>query len=132
MLKTHGSNPPMLRPVVSANEVIQLATLASRVHIEDDLLDYAVALTAFTRNHPRIALGASPRGTLGLVQASKAQALLAGRPFVTPDDIRSMAPSTLLHRLVAQGDGDGDAKVRESVVNEALSKVSYRKQVRAL
>ena len=62
--------------------------------------DYAVALTTFTRTHPRVALGASPRATLGLVQAAKAPRVLAGRTFVTPDDIRELAPSVLAHRLV--------------------------------
>jgi len=112
--------------------VVQLQTIASRVYLEDDLLDYAVAITSFTRAHPRVALGASPRATLGLVQAAKACAMIAGKPFVAPDDIRAMAPSVLAHRIVMTAEAETDTNGAERVVEEALSKVSYRRGMRAV
>ena len=84
MLKTHGGDPPTARPVLDARDIVRLQAIAARIHVEDDLLEYAVAITTFTRSHPRVALGASPRATLGLVQAAKAWALVGGRPFVAP------------------------------------------------
>ena len=102
------------------------------MYLEDDLLDYAVGITTFTRMHPRVALGASPRASLGLVQAAKAWALIGGRPFVAPDDIRAVASNVLAHRLVLTPEAETDPKGRERLVEEALSKVSYRRGMRAL
>ncbi len=132
MLRTFGTEPPQARPVLTGAEVQQLQSISSRIHVEDDLLDYAVGLAAFTRNHPRVALGASPRASLALVQAAQGYALLGGRPVVAPDDVRAIAPSVLGHRLVLSADADQDARVRQHVVDEALAKVGYRRGVRAV
>jgi MoxR-like ATPase len=132
MLKTYGVEPPVVRPVLSAADVTAMQQVAARVHVEDDLHDYAVALSSFTRAHPRVALGASPRATLALVQAAKGWALLAARGYVTPDDVKAMAVPVIAHRLVLTADTEPDAKAREQIVEEALAKVSYRKGVRAL
>ena len=132
MLKTFGTEPPAARPVLTAQDVQQLQSVAARIHVEDDLLDYAVGLASFTRNHPRVALGASPRASLALLQAAKAWALVGGRPFVAPDDVRAVAPSVLGHRLVLSADADQDARVRQHVVDEALAKVGYRRGVRVV
>jgi MoxR-like ATPase len=132
MVKTHGVDPPVARPVLDARDVVQLQAIASRVYLEDDLMDYAVAITGFTRSHPRVALGASPRATLGLVQAAKASAMIGGRPFVAPDDIRAVAPSVLAHRIVMTADAEAEPKARERVVEEALQKVNYRRGMRAI
>ena len=132
MVRTYGTDPPVIRPVLSPPDVDALQTIASRIHVEDDLYDYAVGITAFTRSHPRVVLGASPRATLGLVQAAKGWALLSGRPFVVPDDIRAVAPGVLAHRLVLNADTENDTKLRMHVIEEALSKVGYRRGVRAL
>ena len=132
MLKAHGVDAPVARPVLDARDVVQLQTIASRVYIEDDLLDYAVALTSFTRGHSRVALGASPRASLALVQAAKAWAMVGGRPFVAPDDIRAVAQSVLAHRLVMTADAEAEPKARERVIDEALTKVGYRRGMRAV
>jgi len=132
MLKAHGVEPPVVRPVLSAPDVTAMQTIGARIHVDDDLHDYAVAITGFTRSHPRVALGASPRATLALIQASKAWAMMAGRTFVTPDDVRAVAAPVLAHRLVLTADTEPDAKAREQVIDEALAKVSYRRGVRAV
>jgi MoxR-like ATPase len=132
MIKTHGIDPPTSRPVLDARDVVQLQAIAARVYLEDDLMDYAVAITGFTRSHPRVALGASPRASLGLVQAAKAWAMIGGRPFVAPDDLRTVATSVLAHRIVMTAEGEAEPRARERVVEEALSKVSYRRGVRAI
>jgi MoxR-like ATPase len=132
MIRTHGGEPPHVRPVLTAQDVVALQSTASRIHVEEDLIEYAVGLTGFTRGHPKVALGASPRATLGLVQAAKATALVAGRNYVSPDDIRNIAPHVLAHRLVLTGEAEGDTNVREQVVAEALQKIGYRRAVRAV
>ena len=91
-----------------------------------------MSLTTYTRAHPKVALGASPRATLGLVQAGKAHAVLAGRNYMVPDDMRAVAVAVLAHRLVLVADVEGDARVREAIVEEALAKVGYRRGFRAV
>jgi MoxR-like ATPase len=132
MLRAHGVEPPVIRPVLNATDIAAMQGIAARIYVEEDLHDYAVAITSFTRTHPRVALGASPRATLALVQAAKAWALLSGRPFIVPVDLRAVAPSVLAHRLVLTADTEPDAKAREQVVDEALAKVGYRRGVRAV
>ena len=92
MLPRHNVERPTRGRSSDVTDVLALQSIAARIHVDDDLYDYAVALTAYTRTHARVALGASPRATLGLIQAAKGAAVLAGRPFVTPDDIRELAP----------------------------------------
>ena len=132
MLKAYGLEPPVARTMLSARDVVALQSIAAAVYVEDDLLDYAVSLSAFTRQHARVALGASPRATLALVQAAKAFAMLGGRPFVAPDDIRAAAPAVLAHRLVLSAEAEGEAKARDRIIDEALTKVSYRRGMRAV
>jgi MoxR-like ATPase len=130
MLQMHNSDPPVARPQLSTADLLQLQSIASRIHLDHDLYDYAVALAAYTRTHVKVALGASPRATLSLIQAAKGAAVLAGRPFATPDDIRELAQSVLAHRLVMVPEVEGEAGARKDVVAEAVARVSYRRAVR--
>ena len=130
MLRTHGIAPPPVGVVLNPTDVLQLQSIAARIHVEDDLYEYAVALTGFTRAHPRVVLGASPRATLGLLRAAKSLAVLAGRPFVTPDDLRFLAVPVLSHRLILVPELESDPKARQAIVDEACAKVSYRRPPR--
>jgi MoxR-like ATPase len=130
MLMTHSSDPPVARPQLSVADLLQLQSIAARIHLDHDLYEYAVALTAYTRTHAKVALGASPRATLSLIQAAKGSAVLAGRPFATPDDIRDLAPSVIAHRLVMLPEVEDDAGARKDVVSEAIARVGYRRSVR--
>jgi MoxR-like ATPase len=132
MLRAHGVSAPEPQAVLGSADVSQLQSIASRVHVEDDIHEYVVSLTAFTRTHARVALGASPRASLGLLRAAKAFAVINGRPFVTPDDVMKVASAVLPHRLILVADLEGDTKAREAVIEEALRKVSYRRAVRPL
>jgi len=130
MLRAHGVVAPEPEAVLTGSDVLQIQSIAARVHVEDDIYDYAVALTAYTRAHPRVVLGASPRASLGLLRAAKSQAVLAGRAFVTPDDLRVVAVPVLAHRLILVPELEGDPRARASVIDEALAKVGYRRAVR--
>jgi MoxR-like ATPase len=88
-----------LRAVTSASEVISMRESLEQVEITPDLLDYVVAIVRATRTHAQIQVGASPRGGLALTQLARAQALLRGRDFVIPDDIKSIAVPALAHRI---------------------------------
>jgi len=132
MLRTYGTTPPSAQAVMSPAEVVSLQALTDRIHVDPDLTEYAVALTHFTRSHPKVTLGCSPRATLGLMQAGKAFALMEGRPLLTPDDLRAVAPSVLAHRLVLVGELEGNQDARRQVIDEGLAKVTYRRPARAL
>jgi len=130
MLRTHNVESPKARSVLSVQDLLMIQGIGRRVHVEDDVYEYAVGLTAFTRSHARVLLGASPRATLGLVQAAKAAAVIGGRPFVTPDDVRGVASSVLCHRLIMVPEAEGDQKARDAVVDDAIQRVGYRRAVR--
>ena len=130
MLRAHGVAAPNPQPILTANDALQLQSIAARVHVEDDIFEYAVSLTAFTRSHSRVVLGASPRASLALLRAAKASAVLAGRPFVTPDDVRRVAGPVLGHRLILVPELEGDRRAPLGLIEEALNKVGYRRAVR--
>jgi MoxR-like ATPase len=130
MLRAHGTEAPRARPILSTPDLNMLQGIAKRVHVEDDVYEYAVGLTAFTRSHPRVLLGCSPRATLGIVQAAKSAAMIGGRPFVTPDDVRGIANAVLAHRLVMVPEAEGDPKARDAVIEDAIQRVPYRRAVR--
>ncbi|MBI4957438.1 MAG: MoxR family ATPase [Myxococcales bacterium] len=130
MLVAHQGEQPAARPVLDAGDVLRMQALCRSVHVDQDLYEYAVSLTTFTRTDPRVLLGASPRATLGLVQAAKAAAVLGGRSYATPDDVRALGVAVLAHRLVLADETEAEHKVREDVVKAALERVSYRKAVR--
>jgi MoxR-like ATPase len=130
MLRTHGVAAPEPHPVLGSAEALMLQSISARIHVEDDILEYAVSLASFTRSDPRVVLGASPRASLALLRAAKAHAVLAGRPYVTPDDMRQLAGSVLAHRLILVPEHEGDTRMRARVVEDALQKVGYRRAVR--
>jgi MoxR-like ATPase len=88
-----------LRQVTSAAELTAMRASLEDVEVAPDLLEYAVALIRATRQHPQIQVGASPRGALALVQLGRGHAVLHGRDYVIPDDIKSIAVPALAHRI---------------------------------
>jgi MoxR-like ATPase len=89
-----------------------------------------VSLAEYTRKDPKVVLGASPRATLGLLRAAKSHAVLAGRGYLTPDDVRAVAHGVLAHRLMVASDIEDEVQVRAAVVAAALRDVRYRRSVR--
>lgn len=92
-----------VRSILTPELFVQAQSVVEEVHIDDSIKSYAVEIVQKTRNHPLIGLGASPRGSLALMQLSRAKAALAGRDFVTPDDIKTVAVPALAHRLLLKG-----------------------------
>jgi MoxR-like ATPase len=127
ILRTYAVAPPEARAVLSPDDVLWLQARAAEVFVEDEVYAYAVALTNYTRNHPRVALGASPRASLGLVLGARARALLAGRGYVLPDDLKRLAQPVLAHRLILTPEAEAEGVSREAVVEEALASVPYRR-----
>lgn len=130
MLKSHGVVTPNPSPVVSVDDVLHLQSIAARVFVEDDLYEYTARLATYTRGHAKIVLGASPRASLSLLRAAKARAVLEGRPFVIPDDLRALAEPVLAHRLIVVPELETDNQARSQLIEEAVARVPYRKAVR--
>lgn len=112
-----------LRPVLSVHDVRELQSAVRNVHIDPDLLEYAVSIVHATRNHSALLLGASPRGSLALVRTSQASALLGGRDFVTPDDVKYMASCVLPHRFVTRERSRTSLRESAAVMSEILEEV---------
>ena len=110
-----------LQPVIGAAELVELRAFSRAVHVSDQVLDHAVALVRATRADVHVLLGASPRATLALLRCSQARAVLTGRDFVLPDDVKALAGPVLAHRLLL--DGGTSRAAAETVVAELVDRV---------
>jgi MoxR-like ATPase len=121
MLAGHegGDRVLELEPVVDRAEVLAAQDAARRVHASRALRDYVVSLLRHTREDPRVELGASPRAGLMLLRAAKAHALVRGRDHALPDDVQSLAPHVLSHRMMLVPEAAGVA--REEIVAAAIA-----------
>jgi MoxR-like ATPase len=126
MLMTYDRPPPPVRAVVGPEDVLAMQQLALDVFVAEELLEYILGLVQFTRTHPRVYVGASPRAALALLHASKGLALLRGRDYVLPDDIRQLAPLVLAHRILMTPDAELEGGSGAGVIVEAADKVAYR------
>jgi MoxR-like ATPase len=94
-----GSAEPTVNQVVDAHDLLAMREAVEQVSVHDDVLHYVVSLAAATRHHPQVAVGASPRAELDLVQLARARALLLGRDYVIPEDIKALATPAVAHRI---------------------------------
>ncbi|WP_274364881.1 AAA family ATPase [Paenibacillus thermotolerans] len=119
-----AANPlESLEPSATAAEAVEASAFAANVYISDELLGYIVRIAEATRTHPEVALGVSPRGSQALMKASQAYALVKGRDFVTPDDIKAVAVPVLAHRILLQGAIRGRERRSEEVVRKLLNEL---------
>ncbi len=110
--------------VAGEREILRARAAAERVHADPALAEYVVAVSAATRADPRVQLGASPRAGLALLRAAKALALLEGRGYVLPEDVKALAGSVLPHRLILTPDARARGSRAEEVVVSALDAVA--------
>jgi MoxR-like ATPase len=108
-----------IQPVLDATRLLALRDAVRGVRVADEVEAYLVALVRATRTHTDLQLGASPRATVALYRVAQAAAVLDGRAFVLPDDIKAMAPAVLAHRLVV----DLDRSLRGATAESALAAV---------
>jgi MoxR-like ATPase len=94
-----GSAEPRIRQVVDRDELLAMQESVEQVTVHDDVLDYVIALADATRQHPQVAVGASPRAELDLTQLARAHALLRGRDYVIPEDVAALAVAAMAHRI---------------------------------
>ncbi len=117
-----------LKPVISAEDFSSLQrAVENDVYIDEVVIKYIAEIVRKTREHPQVEVGSSPRGSLALLKASRAMALVGGRDFVTPDDIKILAVDALAHRLILKVEDVMKRVDERKIVKEALDTVSVPK-----
>ena len=133
VLDAMATSAPKLdvNPVIDAAEIVASRSVVNSLYMDDKVKDYIVALIHATRNPGPVAphlkllirCGASPRGTINLALAAKAFAFLAGRNYVTPNDVKQLAPDILRHRILLSYEAEAEGTTTEDVVRELLEKL---------
>ena len=116
-----GSAPPRPAQVTDAAALLAMRESLEQVHLDDDLLGYIIGLVAATRSHPQVSVGASPRGTLAVIQLARGHAALAARDYVIPEDVKVVAVPALAHRLVLRPEMWVRRITAEDVIGEILA-----------
>jgi MoxR-like ATPase len=127
VLRQHRDGEPVevLTPILSQANVLALQACVRQVRFDDRLQDYLLDIVHATREASAVQLGASTRAGLGLYRAAQAHALLEGRDYVVPDDIKRLAIPVLAHRLLLQGmRHPGGADPAEAFLQETLAKLN--------
>jgi MoxR-like ATPase len=112
-----------VKAVMQPGELQKLMTLVEKIHISDELIGYIANITYATRNHGSIYLGASPRASLAILRSSKATAGLRLRPYVTPEDIRFVAPHVLNHRILLTPEKEMEGISSDEIINEITQSI---------
>jgi MoxR-like ATPase len=126
--KNTQSTPDLSRPgvvdaVFTIAELKKVMEVMEHIIVEDNLLKYMAAITHKTRNHGKLFLGASPRATMALLRASKAIAVIRGRDFVTPEDIRFVTQPILNHRLILTPEAEMEGFKSEDIIDEIVKSI---------
>lgn len=132
ILERHHTNVNLIRlddvaPVLTREELLSLRLLMGQVFVDRTLLQYIALIVQQTRSSKAVYLGASPRASVAMLQASKAYALLQGRDFVTPEDIKFVAPYVLQHRLILTAEAEMEGHSAVKVTQRLIDKVEVPK-----
>jgi MoxR-like ATPase len=127
ILERFSGPSPEATGILSPSEILALQERVGAIHAEHEVIDFVVRLSAFTRTHQRVALGASPRASLALLHAAKALALVSGRAYVLPDDVKRLAQPVLAHRILLTPEAQMEGVQTQAVVREALERVGHRR-----
>ena len=113
-----------LRPVMTADDLIALQDRVLEVKVDEAIVEYILSIAEATRRSEELSIGLSPRGSLGMMQAARASALLAGRDYVVPDDASDLAVSVCSHRLVTKSlAGNGGSDAAEALFRQILETI---------
>lgn len=125
MVVRHGGVNPLegVRPVLGTDELVRFVAVLHRLYLAPEVRRYAVQLVRTTREEPALELGASPRASLALVRAARAHAVLEGRDYVLPDDVKAMAPHVLAHRLIVSSQARLRGRTPEEVLRDVIERV---------
>ena len=116
-----------IQEIISKRELLEMQDQVKQIYVDDKVLTYLSKIVDATRNHSMITLGVSPRGTLALMDMSKAHAFVQGRTFVLPEDIKRVSKAVLAHRLLLNGKARMSHTTEEDVVEEIVGKIQVPK-----
>ena len=130
MAKTSAREP--LKPIIQPEKILEMRKLVDQIHVDDQISDYIIKLVFATREPARLApslvgkirFGGSPRATINLTLAAKAAAFLGGRGYVTPQDVKSIAPDVLRHRIITTFEAEADEVTSEILVKQLLDLIA--------
>ena len=112
-----------LGPVIEADDILSLQKTVRKIYVDDLVKRYIALLVEATRHHPALHLGASPRGSLGLFRTAQGRALMLGRDFVLPDDVKALAEPVLAHRIIVRATGYSSDNNSRAIITELLETV---------
>jgi MoxR-like ATPase len=112
-----------LASVATPDDILALQAARKKIHVSHPVREYITGIVGATRTNPALRLGASPRGSLGLMRASQALAALRGRTYVLPDDVKSLVTQVLAHRLILRDEERLRGETQEHLLEEILGKV---------
>ncbi len=112
-----------ITPVVTASEIIKIQEIAKQVIVEENLIHYIAQIVIETRENPLIYLGASPRASIAILNAAKANAVIRGRDFLTPDDIKDVVAPILNHRIIISPDKEMEGLTADKIVKQIIDKI---------
>lgn len=112
-----------IKEVISATEIAEFRDIVQQVHVEDGLLNYIAQIIAETRQNASLYIGASPRASIALLKASKALAVVNGRDFVTPEDIKYLSKPVLRHRVILTPEREMEGKTTDEIVEMIVNKI---------
>lgn len=132
ILQRHQANARLVKldgiePVITRESLLQLREMMNQVLVDSSLMRYIALIVQQTRTSRAVLLGASPRASVAMLQASKAYALLHGRDFVTPDDIKAVTPSILQHRIMLSAEAEMQGYTVTKVAQNLIDKVEVPK-----
>ncbi len=113
----------MIQPVINAKQIIEYQEIVKSIIIENNLLKYIASIVHNTRNNGNLYLGASPRASIAIMNASKAMAAINGRDFVTPDDIKKVAAPVLRHRVILTPEREMEGLTAKKVVMQIIETI---------
>ncbi len=112
-----------VNPVADASDVLRIRDMLPHVKVSDEVMDYIISIVEETHKHPHVRLGGSPRAAIALYLCSKAKALIEGRDYVIPDDVKYVAYPVLRHRLILKPEAELEGVTPDQVIGEILRSV---------
>ena len=112
-----------IKPVAGPEDVALMTSIVWDIYVDDKILGYIADIIEETRKHPYVRLGGSPRAAIAMLQLSRAIALINGRDYVIPDDVKKVAMPVLVHRVILKPEAELEGITPENVIDDVLKKV---------
>jgi len=121
-------NVATVQTIISPQEITSIQQITAQITVDARIIDYAARIAQTTRDWPGLSIGAGPRGSIALIRAARAAAVLAERDFVTPDDIKTVALPALRHRVTLTPDYEMEGRTADQLLNTLLEHVEVPRQ----